>query len=355
MVRIAQLKDKNELVGRLEQESMFDLVRETVKSNLPIYLWIRHLGEEGHFYFRDGKIVAAACRSLRGKQAAYNFLPFKAGFFRMARDLKPPAENVEIAWQDFENLFLEELKKLVIAFSHTLEGKFVFRLADFRHQELYAYGEAHAAGQTKMINHLFETGIQSGFKLLVRGLEDSVTEIKDDIFATVFYLRELRYFVLAAGETFEREKIMSWMREQFIPLAREAVSVALKKADRLSRRGGVLAIIPDPALAEQITSPLNSAGFNTWLCPDGFEGLVRAEDFHPDLIVVCSSLDRISASEVYQRLKRRESSQMIPVICLVEAQDRRKVQAEVAGDIYLDLPLSGKKLVKAVENLLELK
>jgi len=355
MVRITQIKDREELVGRLEDESILELISQTLKSNMPIYLWIRYLSEEGHYYFRDGKIIAAACRSLRGKHAAYNCLAFRAGIFRLSKDQKPPAENVEIVWKDFENNYLEEIKKLVISFLPEVDGKFVFRLTDIRHQEFYYYQEPHSRAQTEMIASLFVSGLETGFKLLVRGLEENITEIKDETFATIFFIPELRYFAAAAGESREKDKIISWLRNRFIPLARDAVSVALRKSDRMSRRAGILAVVPDPKLAEEVSSPLSSAGFKVWNCLDGFEGLVRTEDYRPDLIILCSRLERLSALEVYQRLKRKEFSQMIPVICMVSDQDKKQAQAEQCGDIFLDIPFSAKKLVKMVENLLELK
>jgi len=355
MVRIAQIGDRGEIVGRLDEESMLELVTQTATGGFPIYLWIRFMSEEGHFYFRDGKMVAAASRSLRGKQAAYNFLAYRAGIFRLVRDQKPPAENVEIVWSDFELIFIEELKKLLYAFIPGVEGKFVFKLSDFSHQELYYYEEPHSAPQLTILNMIFEAGLDNGFKVLVRRLEDNITEIKDDSFAAIFYIPELRYFISVAGGTVEKDKIFDWVRGQFIPLARDAVSVALVKADRMAKRASILAIIPDSAMADQVVSPLSSSGYRVWLCSDGFEGLVRVEDYRPDVILINSKLDRISASDVYQRLKRKEFSQMIPVISMVPEEEAGKNQAEPSGDYYLSLPFSGKTLAQLVENILELK
>jgi CheY-like chemotaxis protein len=355
MVRAAQIRDRGELVGRLENESMLELVAETIKSKAPMYLWLKFMGEEGHFYFREGKIVAAACRSLRGRQAAYNLLAFRSGIFRLVRGQKPPAENVEIVWSDFEKSYQEELHKLIVSFMHSLEGKFVFRVLDCHHQEIYAWEDTHSEHLQKLLKKLFDAGAEDGFKLLVRGLEDQITESREGIFAAIFYIPELRYFLAAAGEGGEKEKIINWIRYEFIPLSREAVSVSLRKADRLARRAGILAVIPDPELAEHVSSPLHAAGFKVWVCQDGFEGLVRTEDYHPDLILLYHDLKRIIAPEVFQRLKRKEQSQMIPVISLVEEGEREKAQAEPCGDIYLAIPFSAKKLIKEVENILELK
>lgn len=355
MVKFAQLRDRGEAVGRLDQESMLELLGELAKSRLPMYLWIKCMAEEGHYYFREGKMVAAACRSLRGKQAAYNCLAFRSGIFRMVKNRKPPAENVEIDWAEFERIFHDELKKLVVPFIHGLDGKFVFRLEDSRQQEVYSYEDANTSALSKLMARTLESGRENGFKVLVRGLEEYLSESKDNAFACVFYIPELRYLVSAGGEAREKELILNWLRYEFIPFARDAVSTALKKADKLARRAGILAVLPDPKLAEQVSSPLNAAGFKVWLCRDGFEGLVRVEEFRPDLIILYSRLDRISAGEVYQRLKRKEESQMIPVVCLLEEGDRENFSSEPGGDVYLEIPFSAKKLAKEVENILEIK
>jgi len=207
----------------------------------------------------------------------------------------------------------------------------------------------------ELLHHLFQTGAETGFKNLVRGIEEKIYEAKYEIVASIFYIPELRYFIGVAGEKKEQWVINKWMRDRFIPQAKDAVSIALRRSDLFLQRAGILAMIPDQALKEQINSALSSAGFKVWVCDDGFEGLIRVEDFRPDLIILSYDLGRVSSQEVYERLKRKEDSQMIPVICLVSEPLQKNLQTEVSGDIYLELPLSGKKLVKMVENLLELK
>ncbi len=81
----------------------------------------------------------------------------------------------------------------------------------------------------------------------------------------------------------------------------------------------------------------------------------RLDAYRPDLIILHSELGRISSAEVYARLKRKEESQLLPVVCLAPERPRRDPESAACGDLYLELPLSGRKLVKVVENLLELK
>jgi len=355
MVKIAQFKDREDLVGRLETESLLEVVDHIVKRKSPMYLWIRFGGEEGNFYFRDGKMIYAGSRSLRGKEAGYHLLAFRSGIFRIVRGREPETENVEIDWQTFRKNFLEELKKLVWNFIPDLEGTFIIRIVDFKFRELFYQFESGSRAQMELLDQLFRAGAESGFRNLVRGLEEKIREVKNEIFTAIFYLPELRYFIGVAGEKKEQETINQWMRNQFIPQTRDAVSLALRRSDLLSVRAGVLAVVPNKLLGEQIHAALNSAGFKVWICPDGFEGLVRVEDYRPDLVILYYDLNRISSPEIYARLKRKEESQMIPVICLVPELHQKEIQKEACGDIYYELPFSGKKLVKMVENLLELK
>ncbi len=355
MVKIAQFKDREDLVGRIESESLLEVIDHIVKRKSPMYLWIRFGGEEGNFYFREGKLVYAGSRSLRGKEAAYHPLAFRTGIFRIVRGREPETENVDIDWQTFKKNFLAELQKLVLNFLPDLEGKFIIKIVDFKLRDLFYHFESGSRLQREILIQLFQAGAEHGFKSLVRGLEDKVIEFREGFFSAVYYIPELRYFIGVSGEKQEQEQIDGWMLQQFIPRARESVSVALRRSDRLSVRAGVLAVIPDRLLGEQARSALSSAGFKSWICRDGFEGLVRAEDYRPDLIVLSYDLDRISSAEVYARLKRKEESQMIPVICLVPELHRPELEKAACGDIYYELPFSGKKLVKMVENLLELK
>jgi len=355
MVRITQLKDREDLVGRLGRESLLELIEPIARRKTPIYLWIRFGGEEGHFYFREGKLVCARSRSLRGKEAAYHLLAFHSGIFRIVAGREPETENVEIDWQQFKAQFREELQNLVLGFLHELEGKFIFQLSDYKGREIFHHTERGARALAEILEQLFSSGAEFGLKNLVRGLEPKITEWKGEQFASIFYLPELRYFIGVAGDKAEQKKISAWVLEKFMPAAREAAAIALRRSDHLTRRAGILAVLPDPALHQPVSNALAAAGFKVWICADGFEGLVRVEDYRPDLIILQSELGRISSAEVYARLKRKEDSQLIPVVCLTPEPRRSDPESAASGDLYLELPFSGRKLVKVVENLLELK
>jgi len=355
MVKIATLKDGGDLVGRLERESLLEVIDHITKRKSPMYLWIRFGGEEGNFYFRDGKLIYASSRSLRGKEAAYHLLAFRSGIFRIVRGREPESENVEIDWQTFHKNFLDELKRLVLNFIPDLEGKFVIKITDFKCCSIYYHSESGSPAQRQLLEQLFQKGSELGFKELFRGLQESLTESELDNFASIYYIPELRYLVGVSGWKKEQGFIHQWMCDLFIPQAKNAVSLALRRSDKLSVRAGILAVIPDKTLAEQVEAVLTLAGFKVWICQDGFEGLVRTEDYRPDLIMLYYDLKRISSAEVYARLKRKEESLTIPVICLTHSLPASDKDAEVCGDIYYELPFSGKKLIKMVENVLELK
>jgi len=355
MVKITELKDRGEIIGRLEEESLLEVIEHIVQIKSPIYFWIRYFGEEGHFYFREGRMVYAGSRSLRAKQSAYHLLAFRGGIFRITRAEIPGSENVDISWTEFQKNFLEEINQLVLNFIPDLEGKFALRLTDFRFKEIFSHLEPQAKELSNLLQKIFKAGLGANYKSLVRGVSEEVIEEQGEIFAVINYIPELRYFLAVAGERGEKELISEWLKYQFVPRLKEAVSIALRRSDRLVQRAGVIVVAEDPVLSEEISSALSSAGFKVWLCQDGFEALVRTEDYAPDVIILSSELARMSAGELFKRLKQKERSQHIPIICLVEPEKRKHAQSQTCGDIYLDLPFSGKKLVKLVENLLELK
>ena len=354
MVKITQLKDREDILGRIESESLLEIIDHIVRRKSPMYLWIRFGAEEGNFYFRDGKMIYASSRSLRGKASAYYLLAFRSGIFRIVRGREPEAENVEIDWQEYKNFFLEELQKLVLNFLPDIEGKFIIKVNDFKCRDIFSHMDSGSNEQINLLNRLFQLGADSGFRVLIRGLEQKIDAEDKNLFASIYYIPELRYYVGTAGEKWEQKVIHKWMLKKFIPLLRNAVSIALRRADRRSVRAGILAIIPDKELATQIELALTSAGFKVWICQDGFEGLVRVEDYRPDLIIVHYAMERIRADEVYARLKRKEESQLTPIISLVP-EVLQKNKDTPSGDIYCELPFSAKKLCKMVENLLELK
>jgi CheY-like chemotaxis protein len=76
----------------------------------------------------------------------------------------------------------------------------------------------------------------------------------------------------------------------------------------------ILLIENDAALAEQLTSALEGAGFETRVTGDGKEGLDLARDWAPETIVLCVELPGMSGYLVCQKLKKDDVLKAVPLV-----------------------------------------
>ncbi len=109
----------------------------------------------------------------------------------------------------------------------------------------------------------------------------------------------------------------------------------------------VLIVEDEPAQMEVIDYNLEKAGFDTIKAGDGEEGLLRAQEEIPDLIVLDWMLPELSGIEVCRRLRRNKSTQNIAIIMLTaRAEEADKVRGlDIGADDYLVKPYSVAELV----------
>jgi CheY-like chemotaxis protein len=96
---------------------------------------------------------------------------------------------------------------------------------------------------------------------------------------------------------------------------------------------------------------LEHVGYNVIEARDGEEGVNRARQHLPDLILMDISIPKIDGWEATQRLKSEDSTRAIPIIALTAhalEEDRQKaVQAGCDG--YLAKPVEPRRVVQEVE------
>ena len=117
----------------------------------------------------------------------------------------------------------------------------------------------------------------------------------------------------------------------------------------------ILIIEDELDLLDLIDFNLTRKGFITAGALDGSEGLKKAEDFNPDLLILDLMLPGIDGWEVCRRLK--EKSREIKVLMLTaKCMPEDKVKGlETGADDYMTKPFSVKELVIRVEKLLAAK
>jgi CheY-like chemotaxis protein len=96
---------------------------------------------------------------------------------------------------------------------------------------------------------------------------------------------------------------------------------------------------------------LEHVGFRVIEARDGEEGVNRAKEFRPDLILMDISIPKIDGWEATQRLKSDQETRDIPIIALTAhalEEDRQKaIQAGCDG--YLAKPVEPRRVVQEVE------
>jgi len=96
---------------------------------------------------------------------------------------------------------------------------------------------------------------------------------------------------------------------------------------------------------------LEHVGYRVVEARDGEEGVARAREQMPDLILMDISIPKMDGWEATQRLKAEENTRAIPIIALTAhalEEDRQKaIQAGCDG--YLAKPVEPRRVVQEVE------
>jgi two-component system, OmpR family, alkaline phosphatase synthesis response regulator PhoP len=126
-------------------------------------------------------------------------------------------------------------------------------------------------------------------------------------------------------------------------------TVALHCAVTRARR--ILIVEDEPKTAASVDAYLRHGGFRTEVARTGREGLDRARDGKPDLIVLDVMLPELGGLELC-KIVRRESQ--VPIILLTarSTEDDKLLGLELGADDYVTKPFSPRELVARVRVVL---
>lgn len=117
----------------------------------------------------------------------------------------------------------------------------------------------------------------------------------------------------------------------------------------------ILIVEDNPLGLELIEYTLQQEGYETLTASNGVEGLAKAKDEKPDLVVLDVMLPGLDGFEVCHRLRAEPETARLPILMLSAKARRGDIDTgrRVGANIYLTKPLDPSALVQQVGTLLE--
>ncbi|MGB0524501.1 MAG: ATP-binding protein [Flammeovirgaceae bacterium] len=162
-------------------------------------------------------------------------------------------------------------------------------------------------------------------------------------------------FTIPVGENRREEASITAMPEINKPIVDVPPSTSEDKQRTSNSEKPLLLIIEDhPDLRQLITEELH-ADYEVLQAADGKEGVKKALEAIPDLIISDVMMPQKNGYELCEQLKQDKRTSHIPIILLTArvAQENKLQGLEVGADDYLPKPFDSKELMIRVKNLIE--
>lgn len=116
----------------------------------------------------------------------------------------------------------------------------------------------------------------------------------------------------------------------------------------------ILIVEDDPGARRLVGYTLEHEGYQVITASNGMEGLKKARDEKPDLIVLDVMLPGLDGFEVCHRLRADPQTAIIPVLMLSAKAQETDISTgrKVGADDYLPKPADPSEIVRRVGNLL---
>ncbi|RKX27642.1 MAG: DNA-binding response regulator [Candidatus Zixiibacteriota bacterium] len=122
----------------------------------------------------------------------------------------------------------------------------------------------------------------------------------------------------------------------------------------MKSKSRILVVEDERDIAELIVYNLEREGFRVESTISGEEGLRRAQDDHPDLVVLDIMLPEMNGLDVCRALKSNEATKGISIIMLTARDEDIDVVTglEVGADDYITKPFSPRVLIARIRSVL---
>jgi two-component system alkaline phosphatase synthesis response regulator PhoP len=120
-------------------------------------------------------------------------------------------------------------------------------------------------------------------------------------------------------------------------------------------RGKVLVVDDEEYIQHILNFSFGAEGYDVVTASDGAEGLSKAKDEKPDVIVMDIMMPRMDGYEACKKIKADPVTRNIPVI-LLTAKGRdvdRKLGSDAGADDYVVKPFSPGRLIERVEGIIK--
>ncbi len=116
----------------------------------------------------------------------------------------------------------------------------------------------------------------------------------------------------------------------------------------------ILIIQDSPSVNAMLKFRLEKAGFTVDTAETGEEGIEKAITFQYQLILLDLNLPGMDGNEVFQVMRKRDSTRNIPIL-FISAKDEDKlsqITKEAGADGYIGMHFDGKKFTEQIKDLL---
>ena len=116
----------------------------------------------------------------------------------------------------------------------------------------------------------------------------------------------------------------------------------------------ILVIEDDPNALRLIEYALEQEGYQTVSAKDGLEGVRKAQDESPDLIILDIMLPGLDGYDVCHELRQKPETSILPILITSAKarQEDRNVGIRLGADDYLTKPIDPSIVVDKVKDLL---
>ncbi|MFP8489849.1 response regulator transcription factor [Gracilimonas sp. Q87] len=116
----------------------------------------------------------------------------------------------------------------------------------------------------------------------------------------------------------------------------------------------ILVVDDEKDLLDLIEYNLKKEGFNVIKAENGEEGIERAKEFNPDLVLMDIMMPKMDGMEAVEKMRKDDQLKSIPIIFLTARSDE-KTEVEglnKGGDDYITKPISTTKLISRIKAVL---